>query len=533
MAVRSVTSLTRRQIYNEVWTIAVSGMALKYNIPYSSMRKQIMDAGIPIPPPGYWTKKEFGKDAGIAELVGNPDEVVALYKSGAAATEMRRTAPVDAEGHSEEPAPLENVSSDENPTLQALEIPSIVADVSVLGEPEVQEGWGGTKHNVYRREVLYREVWQFPVTEVAKKYAVSDVAIHKICKSLNIPTPPRGYWEKLRAGKKVEALPLPPNDGGYHVKTGVRNENVYTQSASEGLAYMSEEERETVLAVASQIMLPAEKEKQHRKVAAYRKQLPNLMKTNTAKPPYLSDSIAEETRFRVFRIIDALIKAMEPLGVTMDDELRFCIGQDAVQLRFSEATTEVLHELTKEEKMAKLQYEDDLKRHGWGSKPKIRKYDYIYNGNVSISVGEKRRFRDSKSGLLEQRLGEILIAVFVAINDAKIAREEQEEKERKRLEEEQRKREYQKRYNEEVARTLALENQANDYDMACKIRALIAAVESREEISESMQQWLSWAKAKADWYDPTISAEDEFFGNRKHGDNSEKKEPKEMRYYWW
>lgn len=532
MAVLPVIRLTRKQIYDEVWTIAVSGMALKYNIPYSSMRKQIMDAGIPIPPPGYWTKKEYGKDAGIAELVGNPDEVVALYKSSAVATKMRKSAPVAAEEHSEEPIPSGNVSPDDNPISQEAEISSSVADVSVLGEPEVQEGWGGTKHNVYRREVLYREVWQFPVTEVAKKYAVSDVAIHKICKSLNIPTPPRGYWEKLRAGKKVEVLPLPPSDGK-DVKTGVRNENVYTQSVSDSLAFMSEEERATVLAVASQILLPAEKEKQHPKVATYRKQLPNLMKTKTAKPLYLSDSLAEETRSRVFRITDALIKAAEPLGISMDDELRFCCGQDAVQLRFSEATTEVPHELTKEEKMAKLQYEDDMKRRGWGSKPNIRKYDHIYNGTVSVGVGEKRRFRDSKSGLLEQRLGEILIAIFVAINDAKIAREEREEKERKRLEEEQRKRDYQRRYNEEVARTLALENQADDYDMACKIRALIAAVESREEISESIQQWLSWAREKADWYDPTISTEDEFFGKRKHGQSAEEKKPKEMRYYWW
>lgn len=257
------------------------------------------------------------------------------------------------------------------------------------------------------------------------------------------------------------------------------------------------------------------------------------MKVKTTKTPYLSDSVAEETRPGVFRIIDTLIKAAEPLGISMDDELRFYVGQDAIHLRFSEATTEVPHELTKEEKMAKLQYEDDMKRRGWGSKPNIRKYDYIYNGTISVGVGEKRRFRDSKSALLEQRLGEILIAIFVAIHDAKLAREECEEKERRRLEEEQRKKDYQKRYNEEVARTLALENQADDYAMACKIRALIAAVQSREEISESMQQWLSWAKAKADWYDPTISAEDEFFGKRKHGQNTEEKKPKEMRYYWW
>ena len=95
-------------------------------------------------------------------------------------------------------------------------------------------------------------------------------------------------------------------------------------------------------------------------------------------------------------------------------------------------------------------------------------------------------------------MGEILIAIFVAINDVKIAREEREEKERKRLEEEQRKKDCQKRYNEEVARTLALENQAEDYDMARKIRALIAVVESREEISESMQSICPFALAAPD-----------------------------------
>lgn len=55
MAVWPVIRLTRKQIYDELWSISVSGMALKYNIPYSSMRKQIMDADIPIPPSGYYS----------------------------------------------------------------------------------------------------------------------------------------------------------------------------------------------------------------------------------------------------------------------------------------------------------------------------------------------------------------------------------------------------------------------------------------------------------------------------------------------
>ena len=45
----------------------------------------------------------------------------------------------------------------------------------------------------YTRETLYEEVWNEPVSTVAKKYGVSDVAIHKICKSMDIPVPPRGY----------------------------------------------------------------------------------------------------------------------------------------------------------------------------------------------------------------------------------------------------------------------------------------------------------------------------------------------------
>ena len=33
----------------------------------------------------------------------------------------------------------------------------------------------------YEREKLYKEVWDEPVSTVAKRYCVSDVAIRKIC----------------------------------------------------------------------------------------------------------------------------------------------------------------------------------------------------------------------------------------------------------------------------------------------------------------------------------------------------------------
>jgi len=58
------------------------------------------------------------------------------------------------------------------------------------------------KLNVYNREKLYEEVWTKPVVQVAVTYGVSDIMIHKICKSLNVPVPSRGYWARLRAGEK-------------------------------------------------------------------------------------------------------------------------------------------------------------------------------------------------------------------------------------------------------------------------------------------------------------------------------------------
>ncbi len=59
------------------------------------------------------------------------------------------------------------------------------------------------------REELYEMVWAEPMITICKKYGLSDNGLRKHCKRLNIPTPPVGYWEKLRHGKNPEKTPLP------------------------------------------------------------------------------------------------------------------------------------------------------------------------------------------------------------------------------------------------------------------------------------------------------------------------------------
>jgi hypothetical protein len=68
-------------------------------------------------------------------------------------------------------------------------------------------------HQDFERDKLYEEIWSETVSKVSKRYGISDVGLRKICISLDIPVPPRGYWEKLAAGKAVNKPTLPPTKG--------------------------------------------------------------------------------------------------------------------------------------------------------------------------------------------------------------------------------------------------------------------------------------------------------------------------------
>jgi len=66
----------------------------------------------------------------------------------------------------------------------------------------------------YRRAELYDEVWKDPVRTVAGRYGVSDVALAKVCRKLEVPLPWSGYWAQVRAGQQVRRPPLPPAQVG-------------------------------------------------------------------------------------------------------------------------------------------------------------------------------------------------------------------------------------------------------------------------------------------------------------------------------
>src|SRR5688572_28508764 len=66
-----------------------------------------------------------------------------------------------------------------------------------------------------KRDRLYQEVWAEPMIVVATRYGVSANFLARVCITLNVPHPPRGYWAKRKVGAASPKPELPAAAGGH------------------------------------------------------------------------------------------------------------------------------------------------------------------------------------------------------------------------------------------------------------------------------------------------------------------------------
>jgi hypothetical protein len=527
MSDKKSIKLSRQKLYDEIWEDTATGVSKKYNVPYADLLKQCKEAYIPIPPSGYWTKLRFEKPVSPTPLPESEIQSVELpvkdKKAHISASDSKST------GDSEST----NDSAQSNKEHMQIEPLSVSPN---------------NTQNIYNREKLYKEVWEMPVVKVAKEYGVSDVAIHKVCKSMNIPVPPRGYWAKVRAGQNPKKQSLPATKGMIQ-KTGARTQTEESMEflSDEALNFLEDENRQIVLAAAQQMKVAAEDTTLHKKIREYKSIVKEWNKNNTKplgaqrdykaytnRPPFLARVISNDSLGRVYKILDTLFRSIENLGGSINDDLSIQIRDEHVSIHIVESQSKTQHEMSRQEAQEMMVYEDEKRHRGWASKPQIRKYDYSFNGRLRISIDNNRYFKDTGSVKIESRLGEVLIALYEESERVRIEREKREEKERKEQEAERLRKERINRYNDEIDRTNALANCAKDYSTACEIRNYIAAVEANADLSnEDILSWLEWAKKKADWFDPTVSYKDQHFGKREHEHDDDTKVLKKKGYSWW
>jgi hypothetical protein len=436
--------MSREQLYNEIWTISVAGVAKKYAIPYARLLKLCEEAFIPIPPSGYWTKLNFGKPVTQTPLPESLISEVILSRSSKKKPSKRSDQDVS---KLQSNAKNEKKTDADKQSKLNQEIES-KTDES-LKKPEthhfVRNPVSG-KRNTYNREKLYEEVWSKPVIEVAVHYGVSDVALHKICKYLNVPVPPRGYWSKLRAGKKVKRIPLPAKDGPIETK-GVRTFEAVKVNGGKPqlLPFLDEDECHKILMSIQQIEVYTEGKPTNKKLLSHKSVIKRW-------------NISVNSLSRIYTILDTLYNQIENLGGSVNSDLSIQIRNEKISIEMSEAQDQVKHELTKQEARALIMYEDEKKCHSWAKEPIIPQYNYVYNGRLRINIGRNRYFRDTNKANIESRLGDVIIALYEQSEVIRIDREAREEEQRKREEEQRLREERRKRYNREIERTIALVN---------------------------------------------------------------------------
>ncbi len=375
------------------------------------------------------------------------------------------------------------------------------------------------------REALYDLVWTEPVVTLAKRWGVSDVAVAKWCRKLNVPRPERGYWAKAAAGHVGKRRPLPHAKKGERtevvVSTGSPKKPTEAKPASEALP---DDLKALYLAFdtpSSKIEVSAELRGQHKLVAQVQSTLQHARTDDAGiliarSRSHLDLKVTRDTLDRALRIADAMIKALEQNGIRIavretDDQ-----GQDRrrttatvfgekIAFDLTEKVTRSERPLTREEKqkLAKDPY-------FW-----IRdKYAYSPTGNLRLRIVEsylpfRASWADGKRHRVEDHLTDFAKALVLVANKRRLDRAEAERRQKAWEEEARRRREAEEAWELEQKRRKALDLLEERWLKSCRIRQFAATVEqaaaqagATASDGDELQRWLTWAISYADALDP-------------------------------
>ena len=271
------------------------------------------------------------------------------------------------------------------------------------------------------REALYEEVWSDPVTVVARRYGLSDVGLVKICKKLRIPVPGRGYWAKVKAGRPTRKVPLPSLAAGTPAPSG-------PTPLSEQEAALRARVQDTLLKTRQSqptISVPSELVDPHPLVRAAAARLrqrdgwDHPAGVRSTPKEVLDIRVMRNSLDRAMRLMDTLLKALEPSGftATVDAEKGVTLlvgGGTTLSISIVEQVTRTTHTPTRKESQARDRYYDSFRAGARGDCPDIPQYDWHPTGRLTLTVGAwpSRKWNDTERSLIDARLRGIVAAII-------------------------------------------------------------------------------------------------------------------------
>ena len=372
------------------------------------------------------------------------------------------------------------------------------------------------------RSQLYDLVWSQPQTKLAERWGVSDLAVANWCVRLRVPRPGRGHWARIAHGREMPrpTLRTPPAGAA---------ESIVVQRTQMHRATETEVEHHTpdVEAILNYWRAPEHairvspvlKEPHHLvdlTLAAFArsKVVENALLT-TRHRRHLALSVTGASLDRALRILDALIRALEPAGLPVvitgarDEDPYRCdtvvevLGE---RLRFSISERFQRHEraLTPVEKREKA-------KNSWYYISD--RFSYTATGRLTLRIdsapsGVRSSWSDGKRRRVEDCLTAFAGALPLAVDKIRRDRVEAEERRQQWEAEEARRRELAEQRLEAARAERALDVVLADWNKSWKIRALVEAVEAlissetAPDEAANLREWCDWARAVAARDDP-------------------------------
>lgn len=354
------------------------------------------------------------------------------------------------------------------------------------------------------REELYERVWSTPATKLAKEFGISDVALGKICKKMNIPKPYPGYWQQLAVGRRVHKEKLPPIKQGVPEVTYIYPHQTVTPFQPENPEVIAQIEQESEPANSITV---AETLHGAHPLVRYTRQV--LEKDKPDDYGMLSWSwnqrcmnvrVSKTSLHRALCIMDALLKALEKRGyaaeVSKDGPMAtyILIGVEKVKVRLSEKANRSERELTAEEKRKPAHTISN-------------RWIYSPSGKLTFEIDEycdglQKKWTDKAQSPLEGQLNDVLAGLILAGEAVRLRRIEREEEQRQQRELERRRIEDQERryYLDQHLKAWSESEHVREFLSTCEA----SLVERKGELAADSPEakWLRWAHRYADRIDP-------------------------------
>jgi len=352
----------------------------------------------------------------------------------------------------------------------------------------------GRQGQLISRQELFEQIWDTPISLLSKKYGISDVGLAKICKRMEIPRPPRGYWNKLKVGKAPPKPQLgPKSDSGL--------EQIVITPTPENLRVETSTKRLELIPVPDILANPHPlTKKSHAALTRGKRDDRGLVQPrgNICLDIHVSRACID----RACRIMDALIKALESRGYSVavsdmeDPKTIVSVNGESLEIGIDEKVTHKVH--------VRTPMDDARYRRTYQIAPR---YDYSLTGNLSLRVRNavhcgRQQWADGQRHKVEEYLGAFIEGLKMAAHQKKMMREEYERRCRDWEEEAERRRQQEHLAYLEKKRADKLIADVKTWYQASRIRRYVSEIAKINPVPPGLPEWIEWAKSYADKLDP-------------------------------